>query len=191
MLLEAMNKHQIHLSVFVAETGLWTHPDVHARLLRETGGAAMFPNVRRARRGETRGQIIDGIRLDDNTFANLAIKRALGLRRAEVVGFETCHIWPRTCYDPRYHTALANLVLLPRALAGLSDHDIEIQKSLQYRAYELYDWYPEGVEVPQRPSLYPSVWRPPESSSNTERSRSPRTVRPLTNRTSETGGVQV
>lgn len=138
----------------------------------------MFPNVRRARRGETRGQIIDGIRLDDNTFANLAIKRALGLRRAEVVGFETCHIWPRTCYDPRYHTALANLVLLPRALAGLSDHDIEIQKSLQYRAYELYAWYPEGEDVPQRPSAYPSQWRSPEALSSLAPSGPPRGVSP-------------
>lgn len=96
MLLEAEEQHQIHLSVLVAQTGLWAHPEIHARRVRETGSAAMYPNVRRARKGEARGQIVGGIRLDDNTFANLAIKRALGLRRAEVVGFETCHIWPRT-----------------------------------------------------------------------------------------------
>jgi len=165
MLLEAAKRHQIHLSVLVAETGLWAHPDVHARLLRDTGCAAMFPKSRRKRgRGETRGQILDdGIRLDDNTAANRAIKRALGLHRLAVVGFEACHIWPLTCYDPRFHTAIANLVLLPRALAGLSDHDLEIQASLQYRAYELYGWYPEGAAVPQRPAFYPSHWRAPEA----------------------------
>lgn len=164
MLIEAAKRHQIDLSVLVAETSLWAHPDVHTRLLRDTGCAAMFPKSRRKRgRGETRGQIIDGIRLDDNTAANRAIKHALGLHRLAVVGFETCHIWPRTCYDPRFHTAIANLVLLPRSLAGLSDHDLEIQASLQYRAYELYSWYPEGASVPQRPSFYPSHWRAPES----------------------------
>ena len=24
-----------------------------------------------------------------------------------------CHLWPETCYDERYHTSLANLVLPP------------------------------------------------------------------------------
>src|SRR5437762_445526 len=132
MLLEAMQRNQIHLSVLVAETGLWAHPDVHLRLLRESGCVARYPNVRRARlgQGEKRGQVVDGIRLDDNSYANLAIKRALGLGRNEAEGFEACHVWPRTCYDQRWHTALANLVLLPRALAGLSDHDQEIQAAL-------------------------------------------------------------
>jgi hypothetical protein len=163
MLLEAVKKHQIHLAVLVAETGLWAHPDIHTQRLRKTDSAASYPKIRRARGGETCGQILNGIRLDDNTYANRAIKRALGLHHSEIEGFEACHIWPLTCYDERYHTAIVNLVLLPRALAGLSDHDLEIQKSLQYRAYELYSWYPEGVAIPQKPSFYPSNWRPPES----------------------------
>jgi hypothetical protein len=173
MLLDAAKHNDIHLSVLVAETGLWAHPEVHAGLLRRTGFAAMFPNVRRARKGngENRGQLVDGIRLDDNTYANVAIKRALGVHRLDVEGFEACHIWPLTCYDRRYHTAIANLVLLPRALAGLSDHDLEIQVSLQYRAYELYAWYPEGADLPRRPSYYPSEWRSPVSRSSAGRSR--------------------
>src|SRR5688572_21324047 len=177
MLLEAANRHQIHLSVLVAETGLWVHPDVHARIVRETGKAAMFPHVRRARigQGEKRGDILDGIRLDDNSYANVALKRALGLHRLQLEGFEACHIWPRTCYDERFHTVVANLVLLPRALAGLSDHDVEIQASLQYRAYELYAWYPEGATLPQKPSFYPSQWRDPEPAQFTiGRSQGPR-----------------
>jgi hypothetical protein len=180
MLLEAVKKHQIHLAVLVAETGLWAHPDIHARCLRETGSAAMHPKVRRARGGETRGQTVNGTRLDDNTYANTAFKRALGFQRDEVRGFEVCHIWPRTCYDARYHTAIANLVLLPRALAGLSDHDLEIQESLQYRAYELYSWYPEGVPIPQKPSFYPSNWRPPESLPSSARSTSSYSRHPMT-----------
>jgi len=164
LLLESLSRHAIHLSLLVADTGLWVNPAVHERQVRETGGAAMSPNVRRARlgKGESRGQVIDGIRLDDNTYANSALKRALGLGNQQAQGFEVCHIWPRTCYDERYHTAVANLVLLPRALAGLSDHDDEIQRALQYRAFELYGWWPQGQPRPVRPDFYPSVWRDPE-----------------------------
>lgn len=181
MLRDSLDRHQIHLCVLVADTGLWTHPEVHRRLL-ASGSAAMFPNVRRARpgQGEERGQVLEGIRLDDNSYANLAIKRALRLDRGGAEGFEACHIWPRTCYDPRYHTAVANLVLLPRALAGLTDHDPEIQAALQFRAYELFTWKPDGFVEPQKPSFYPTTWRQPEPdaafSKNTLRRPRQRTI---------------
>lgn len=161
LLRESVERHQIHLSVLVADTGLWSNPAVHRRLLENTDAAAMSPGVRRARAGEQPGEVVDGIRLDSNTYANVAIKRALGLHRLQLEGFEACHIWPLTCYDPRYHTAPANLVLLPRALAGLSDHDLEIQAALQYRALELYEWWPDGFDRPTRPEYYPDCWREP------------------------------
>jgi hypothetical protein len=162
VLLEAVERHNIHLSLLVADTGLWVNAEFHNRLVRDTGSAAMFPGVRRARgKDERRGQIVGGVRLDDNSYANLAIKRAAGLDKS-AVGFEACHIWPLTCHDERYHTAIANIVLLPRALAGLSDHDIEIQKALQYRALELYRWYPEEKPQPVKPKFYPSKWREPQ-----------------------------
>lgn len=163
LLAEAIKRHNIHLSLLVAETGLWVNPEFYHRLIRDTGSAAMFPIVRRARtsKGEQRGQLDNnGVRFDDNTYANRAIKSAAGLV-GSAVGFETCHIWPLTCYDERYHTAIANIVLLPRALAGLSDHMIEIQLALQYRAFELYGWFPEKVPQPVEPDFYPSRWREP------------------------------
>ena len=83
------------------------------------------------------------------------------MHRKNLVGFECCHIWPRTCYDPRYHTAIANLVLLPRVLAGLTDHDPSIQRAIQYRAFELYRWYPDGEQPPEQPQVYPENWREP------------------------------
>ena len=172
LLFESLHRHNIHLSLLVADTSVWAHPEFHRRIMRNTGSAATFPNVRRARisQGERRGQVVDGVRLDDNSYANVAIKRAVGLGKS-AEGFETCHIWPRTCYDERYHTAVANIVLLPRALAGLSDHDLEIQKALQYRACELYEWWPEEVQRPVKPDFYPAEWREPQPD--------PRTVRPL------------
>ena len=164
LLLESLGRHQIHLSLLVADTGLWTNPEYHHRLVRDTGHVALFPRVRRARagQGEEPNQIIDGVRLDSNNYANVAIKRAIGINRRLVEGFEACHIWPLTCYDERYHTAPANIVLLPRAIAGLSDHDAEIQKALQYRAFELYGWWPEDRDQPVRPDFYPSEWAEPQ-----------------------------
>lgn len=163
LLKEAVERRNIHMSLLVADTGLWANPEFHQRLLRDTRAVALFPNVRRARlgQGERRGQIVEGgVRLDDNSYANLAIKRATGLGKS-AKGFEACHIWPLTCYEERYHTAVANIVLLPRALAGLTDHDIEIQKALQYRAFELYGWHPEEEPQPVKPIFYPAEWRNP------------------------------
>jgi hypothetical protein len=163
MLLEVATRHGIALSVLVAETSLWAHPDAHRFLAEHTAGVAMYPAHRRYRagQGEKAGQQIESIKLDNNSYANVAIKRALGVHRTMLRGFETCHIWPMTCYDPRYHTAIANLVLLPRALAGLTDHDRHVQSVLQYRAFELYQWSPEGVQRPERPDGYPDGWKPP------------------------------
>ena len=163
MLLEAFRRNRIHISVLVAQTSIWANPEAHHRLLQNTGGVAVYPNSRRYKpgRGESRGQIENGIRLDDNTYANTAIKRAIG-GRDKVDGFEACHIWPGTCYDPRYHTALANLVLLPRALAGLSDHDPETRDCLQYHSFKLYGWHPSGTKEPKRPRFSSAKWKSPE-----------------------------
>ena len=163
MLEDACSRHNMRLDLLVAETALWAHPEVHRRLVNQKNSAASYPGVRRVdvSKGEKRGQVIDGVRLDDNTYANRAIKVALGMHRKNLVGFECCHIWPKTCYDTRYHTAVANLVLLPRALAGLTDHNPGIQRAIQYRAFELYGWYPDGEQSPERPQDYPENWREP------------------------------
>lgn len=169
MLREATTRHNIHLSVLVAETGLWAHPQVHTHLMSEDPAGTYFPGTRRYRAGagERRGEVLAGERLDDNTYANHALKRSLGLRRGEAIGFEVCHVWPQSCYESRYHTAIANLVLLPRPLAGLSDHDPEIQAALQFRAFELYGWHPVDQPQPIRPSFYPEYWRQPMPFSGT------------------------
>ena len=160
---EAAARHKIHLSLLVAETGIWASPDVHLRLVQENGVGSYFPNVRRYRvkAGERKGQILGGERLDDNSYANHAIKQAAGILRSSIRGFEACHIWPQSCYDSRCHTVIANLVLLPRPLAGLSDHDPEIQAALQFRAFELFNWCPPGQSPPTRPEFFPTTWSTP------------------------------
>jgi hypothetical protein len=111
--------------------------------------------------GEKRG-ITNKVGLDDNTYANGLIKRSLGLNSSEVVGFECCHVWPNSCYDTRYHTVIANLVLLPAALASLTDYHSEVQTALQYRAFELYGWHPNEKPTPVKPARYPENWREPQ-----------------------------
>ena len=157
-MLRAVTKHlNIHLSTLGAETGLWAHPEVHKKLFTISGSAAFFPDRRRARtpKGEKRGQHIGNVTLDDNTYANNAIKRAIGVKPVNLLGFEACHIWSDTCYDERYHNAIANLILLPRALAALSDYDEEVCSALRFRSYELYGWHPDNKPKPNRPESYP------------------------------------
>jgi hypothetical protein len=111
--------------------------------------------------GEKRG-VTNGVGLDDNSYANGLIKRSLGLDRSEVVGFECCHVWPNSCYDTRYHTVIANLVLIPAALASLTDYELEVQAALQYRAFKLYRWHPNEKPAPVEPVRYPENWREPQ-----------------------------
>lgn len=167
MLRQAAARHDIRFDVLVAETAVWAAPKVHSDLV-ATGAPAWFPNIRRGRtKTERRRTSLDGVIFDDNTYANQAIKRAIGRPPQDFDGFETCHIWEKTCYDERYHTAIANLVLLPRALAGFSDHDPQVAQALKYRAFELYGWYPDEQSAPKRPVDYPSTWRPAEPFSDT------------------------
>ena len=124
----------------------------------------------RATPQQKRRENINGIILDDNTYANTAIKMAVlkGLDRFGIYGtekqifkgFEACHIWPRTCYDARYHTSVGNIVLLPREIAGLTDHCQTIEELLKYEAWRRFDFKPEEAVVPPRPSNYSNiVWR--------------------------------
>jgi hypothetical protein len=106
--------------------------------------------------------MIDGCRLDDNSGANQAIKKAVCGSVNRVRGFEACHLWPGTAYDARYHTVIPNLVILPRALAGLSDHDPHIGAVLRYRSFDVYGWHPDDQPPPDMPLGYPSNWRAPE-----------------------------
>jgi hypothetical protein len=96
-------------------------------------------------------------------MANLAIKVAVFGSRNRCTRMHVCHVWPETCYDVRYHTSLANLVLLPAALAGLSDHHEGVAQCLRYRSYELFGWHPADIAVPEMPVGYPAVsdWAQP------------------------------
>lgn len=154
----------IDFPALVAEVGLWVAPDVHARNVSPSNPTgAVRPHVRRARlgSGEQPGTVVEGVRLDRNNYAGQAIRDALGVPRSELAGYQACHVWPETCYDPRYHTALANLVLVPAPVVSLTDHDPDVIAALKYRSFELYGWHPVEASPPARPASYPSSWRAP------------------------------
>lgn len=124
----------------------------------------------RAKHFQKRGEKCGDITFDDNTYANNAIKLAVlkglekycihGNFRQIFKGFETCHIWPDTCYDARYHTSVANVVLLPREIAGLTDHCQAVEDLLKYEAWKRFRFKPDEEEAPQRPKNYSKIiWR--------------------------------
>jgi hypothetical protein len=152
------------LAAFLAAATVWANPRVHAVLLRSDPLGLWYPGTRRYKRGagERRGQVIDGIRLDDNTYANFALKNALPGGARSYDNYSVCHIWPDTCYDARCHTCIANLVLVPSPLMSITDYHPSIQAALKFRSWELYEWQPPGLPVPTKPERYPSTWRAPE-----------------------------
>lgn len=151
---EVADQLKIDLPKLVAGCAFWS--PVNAEPTK-----AVHPHIRRARSGEKPKTVTsDAIRLDDSTYANKVLKDKIS-HLGKFNGFAVCHIWPQTCYDVRYHTMPANLVLLPRELAGLTDHNRAVEQCLQYRAWELYNWFPDGQAQPEKPTNYPDNWRTP------------------------------
>ena len=136
-------------------------------------GAWYHYTVKRTKESKKGGFDAEGVRLDDNTYANRAIKTAVlkGLKHYGIYttskrlfrGYEACHIWPDTCSNARYHTSVGNIVLLPREVAGLTDHCQAVKELLKYEAWERFRFKPAGEEIPAKPKYYNDiVWRNPE-----------------------------
>ena len=113
-----------------------------------------------------KGQTINGIYQDDNTRANQAIKHAilhtLNWKKKSKInyfsGFEACHIYD-SVKDPNYYTSVMNIVLVPRAFAGLTDYYPYVKDVLKYRVYDLFGFY-VGSTPPKQPKNYQKIkWR--------------------------------
>lgn len=158
----------IDLRKLIANTAIFA-PEDAVEALRERD-YIMYPHIRRAKTsaGERRGERINKVLLDDNTYPNRGLKTILakytGTPYDQWKNWTVCHVWPRTCYDTRYHTALPNLVMLPSPIAGLSDYYEPVIKDLQFRSYSLFKWYPKSsgsdiYHVPQPEQGYPQTWK--------------------------------
>lgn len=62
--------------------------------------------------------------------------------KTENRGYVVSYILPETCYDARYHTSVANVVLLPREIAGLTDHCQTVEDLLKYEAWKRFGFKP-------------------------------------------------
>jgi hypothetical protein len=160
----------------IAQTAIFAHPDTKEQVKngslgrkenRPNNGAendtASWDNCTSIRNMKLRGQTINGIYQDDNTRANQAIKRSIlhtvKASFRDLKGFEACHIWGLT-NDQRYYTSVMNLVLVPRALASLTDHSEAVKDALKYRAFELFGFVPVGQPTPKMPKNYNKLqWR--------------------------------
>jgi hypothetical protein len=146
------------LPALVAAASVWANPKVHELLMANDGLGLWYPAMRRYRKGanERKGGKLHGVTLDDNTYANFALKNSLPFGARAYRNYSVCHIWPESCYDDRCYTCIANLVLVPSPLMSITDFHPVIQSALKYRSWELYAWCPPRANPPIRPDGYPT-----------------------------------
>ncbi|WP_043586734.1 hypothetical protein [Geminisphaera colitermitum] len=134
------NAKGVKLAEFIAATSVWASLETYQHVITYFPDGCLVPNTRRARWGDT---LPDGVNFDSNQQASAAIRLLTGIPRSKS-GFSACHIYEDSCYDTRYHTCVANLVLIPDSLESLTDHYPHVIECLKYRAWELYEWRIEG-----------------------------------------------
>lgn len=149
----------------------------HARILRNSAGNAIKrgtdcpDNVVYKQICGANPGLSKTVKADDNTYANQYIKKAVLASFKDRFGglgtslydcfrdYEACHIWDLPD-DRRYYASIANLVLLPRSIAGLSDHNNDVKALLKYEAFQRFGFVPDGANNPNAPSFYKQIkWR--------------------------------
>ena len=146
-----------YLERIVARTAIWATKDDYDAY----PDGVRYPGTRRRKVGDTKesntietdpltmGEV--EVTLDSNNKPKYMMRSMLRYRYGlETEEYHTCHIWPGSCYDIHCHTNYANLVLIPSAIASLSDFDENIMKALQSHAYKLFRWFPYSENKPKR-----------------------------------------
>lgn len=100
---------------------------------------------------------------DDNTTPRWAIIWSHGVRgrglKKILDGWSVAHVWD-DAKDRDIYTRLANLALVPKAFASLTDGDGPLTAYLRYHAFAKYAWYPANKAKPRKPDEYDSIeWR--------------------------------
>ena len=135
----------------VAQASWWVNPIVYQSI------QVVYPKTRRKRGKEKRGQIIDGIRLWNNEPAQKAIWLALDKKKEQIYNSHVCHIYKNSVPDPTHFTNLANMIILPKCLASLSEWE-PITKILKYHSYKTYGYTGPENNIPSVPPYYPDSW---------------------------------
>src|SRR5216684_4671194 len=86
-----------------------------------------------------------------NTYANITLTRALGLRSNVRPNWSCCHVWGvddalyqesnAVVQDRRFYSCVANMVLLPTPLKAFTDTMPEVKAMLRICARYLYGWH--------------------------------------------------
>jgi hypothetical protein len=134
------------LVALVARCCLWANKEIvkavdsdNAERGIKTTGGLWFPGTARGQATKTTK------RKQFNEKAKIAIFSAAGLNDGYKSGtFHACHVWEKTAGKPNCYSALANLVILPRSLHGLSEHWPVAQKFLQWKSHQLFRWQPKS-----------------------------------------------
>lgn len=121
------------------------HPDTVAQF-----SNAVFPSIRNHKKRGT----LDAdskILFDSNRTPRWALFWSHGIGATHhPKGWTIAHTW--TCaQDPEAYTNLRNLVLMPECFGSLSDKSGPLSAYLEYHAYSVYGWKPEGFAVPDKP----------------------------------------
>jgi len=90
---------------------------------------------------------------ETNTYANMALKYALGLSSKDRPNWSRCHIWgiddplfkksSAVVQDHRFYSYVANMVLLPTPLKAFTDTMPEVKAMLRICVRNLYNWHCE------------------------------------------------
>lgn len=146
-------RHEHLLVHLVAESLLLPDPKVVDFL-----GGAVFPTIRDHKRQISRGVAGDvQVMFDDNTTPRWAILWSHGIAHTNhPKGWTFAHVWPSS-KDPSSYTHVANLVIMPKYFASLSDKEGPLEPYLQYHAWKTYSWKPESAAVPVESYEYSRV----------------------------------
>jgi hypothetical protein len=157
--LDSMDDYRTTLVSMVARTSWLAHPDTVKAI-----GKAVFPAVRARKQNTRGGHVLQNDKAvgmyDDNTTPRWALLWAHGIPMTHHPSGRTfAHVW-EGADDMESYTHLANIVMVPECLAGLTDKKGPLTCYLRWHAWSVYGWKPGHVAVPEMPEDYDTVtWR--------------------------------
>jgi hypothetical protein len=96
---------------------------------------------------------------DDNATPTWAMLWAHGIFGGSRAGWGFAHVWTASD-DINSYTHLADLVMIPECLAGLTDKKGPLTAYLRWHAWTAYGWKPDHVDPPPMPADYSGIqWR--------------------------------
>ncbi len=143
------------IASLIERTAQWVAPETFKLLplwFPEYARRSAFYNenwsVRRSNKSRATG--LSSEKSEGNTYANLALTLALGLKSKHRPNWSCCHIWGVddasyqrsnvVVMDHRFFSCVGNMVLLPTPLKAFTDTMPEVKAMLRICAHNLYGW---------------------------------------------------